>query len=162
MLRLVEAPDQEQATDCEITCKPSVQAVSVLFEYHARSVERFGRPAQVTRGEGNLGLGYDASGARPGLFWTESARSLSQEFLGSYEITELCHRDASKRERRRIVAQCDSLQRAEGIARREGASCRRDQRVHWNPATLVTSTPSMPRAKYNAWQSNTKSQIDGT
>jgi hypothetical protein len=55
------------------------------------------------------------------------------------------HRDAAKRERRRIVAQRDSFQGSKGIARRECASCSCNQRIHPNPATLVTPTPPMPR-----------------
>ncbi len=58
-----------------------------------------------------------------GFFRTEGARSIPQEFLRPCEIAKLRHRDAAKRERRRIVAQRDSLQRSEGIARRECASC---------------------------------------
>src|SRR5262249_55548328 len=53
----------------------------------------------------------------------------------------------TKRERRRIVAQRDSFQRAERIARRKGARRSRNQRVHRNPATLVTPTRSSPGAK---------------
>ncbi|HME27657.1 MAG TPA: hypothetical protein VKI44_41105 [Acetobacteraceae bacterium] len=37
-------------------------------------------------------------------------------------------------------AQCDTLQRAERVARREPKPRSRDQRVHRNPATLVTPT----------------------
>jgi hypothetical protein len=55
-------------------------------------------------------------------------------------IAELRHRDASKRERRRVVAQGGPLQCAEGIARRERTRRGGDQRVDWNPATLVTPT----------------------
>ncbi|WP_379988590.1 hypothetical protein [Dokdonella soli] len=42
-------------------------------------------------------------------------------------IAELRHRDASKRERRRVVAQGDALQSAERITRRECARRSRDQ-----------------------------------
>src|SRR5262249_16661535 len=60
------------------------------------------------------------------------------------EIAELRHRDAAKRQRGRIVAQGDVVQRGERIARCERTRRRRDQRVHSNPDTLVT--PGRPVA----------------
>ena len=114
------------------------------FERRPRRVERLRRPAQVARDERDLGLGDDAPRAGHGLFRTEGARRTSQESLRANEIAELRHRDASKRERRRVVAQGDPLQRAEGITRRECARRGRDQRVHRNPVTLVTPTRSNP------------------
>jgi hypothetical protein len=45
---------------------------------------------------------------------------------------------------RRVVAQGDSLQRAEEITRGKRAGCGRDQRVHSNPATLVALIASYP------------------
>jgi hypothetical protein len=56
-----------------------------------------------------------------------AANQISQERLRSYEIAKLRHRDPSKRERRRIVAQRDSVQCVEGITRRERTCCGRDQ-----------------------------------
>jgi hypothetical protein len=47
--------------------------------------------------------------ARHGFVWTEGSRGLSQKFLRASEIAKLRHRDASKRECRRIVAQRDSF-----------------------------------------------------
>jgi Beta-galactosidase len=82
-----------------------------------RRVERLRRPTQVARDERDLGLGDDAPRAGHSLFRTEGARSTSHESLRSNEVAELRHRDASKRERRRVVAQGDPLQCAEGITR---------------------------------------------
>ena len=45
---------------------------------------------------------------------------------------------------RRVVAHGDSLQRAEEITRGKRAGFGRDQRVHSNPATLVTLIASYP------------------
>jgi hypothetical protein len=115
-----------------------------------RDVKCFRRPPQVARGECNFGLGYDAPRTGHCLFRTKGARGTPQEFLRSRKFTELRHRDAAKRKCWRIVAQRNSLQRSEGITRRKRTCCSRDQRVHANPATLVTPTPSMPRAKYSA------------
>jgi hypothetical protein len=122
-LSLVDAPDQEEAPDPEIPRMGSVHPVAVLFERRPRCVERFRRPAQVARDERYLGLGYDAPRAGHGFFRTEGARSTSQEHLRSNEIAELRHRDASKCERRRVVAQGDPVQCAEGITRGE-RTCR--------------------------------------
>ena len=77
-------------------------------------------------------------------FGPKARAALSQERLRSNEIAELRHRDASKRERGRVVAQGDPLQCAEGITRRERTRRGRDQRVHRNPVTLVTPTVRCP------------------
>src|SRR3989442_8400204 len=79
-----------------------------------------------------------------GLFRTEGTRSTSQESLRSNEIAELRHRDASKRESGRVVAQGDPLQCAEGITRCECTRRGSDQRVHRNPVTLVTPIVRFP------------------
>jgi hypothetical protein len=65
--------------------------------------------------------------------------------LRSNEIAELRHRDASKREGRRVVAQGDPLQCTEGIARHECTRRDRNQRVHRNPVTLVTAIVNPPK-----------------
>jgi hypothetical protein len=88
--------------------------------------------------ERNLGLGDDTSRTGHGLSRTEGARGTAQEGLRSNEIAELRHRDASKRESRRVVAQGDPFQCAEGITRCECTPRGSDQRVHRNPVTLVT------------------------
>jgi hypothetical protein len=79
---------------------------------------------------------------------TEGAPSTSQESLRSNEIAELGHRDASKRERRRVVAKRDSLQCAKGITGCKRTRRSGDQRVHRNPATLVTPTVSIFGVKF--------------
>ena len=89
----------------------------------------------------------DASRAGHRLFRTEGARRTSQESLRSNEIAELRHRDASQRERRRVVTQGDPLQCAKGITRCERTRRGGDQRVHRNPVTLVTLTIRYSGAK---------------
>ena len=115
-----------------------VYAVAVRFERRPRRVERLRGPAQVARDERDLSLRDDAPCTSQGFLWTERAHCASQKFFCTNEIAELRHGDASQRESRRIVAQGDPLQCAEGIARRERTRRGRDQRVHRNPATLVT------------------------
>jgi hypothetical protein len=63
-----------------------------------------------------------------------------QQSLGTREIPELGHGDASKGEGRWVFTQRDTLQSAKGITRRERTRGRDDQRVHLNPVTLVTPT----------------------
>ena len=118
-LGLVDAPDQEEAPDLEMTRVRGVHPVAVLLEHRPRRVERLGRPSEVARGERDLGLGNHTPRPGHGLFATEGTRSAAEKNPGPDEIAELRHRDASKRESRRVVAQGDPLQSAEGIAGRE-------------------------------------------
>jgi hypothetical protein len=110
-ISLVEAPDQEQAPDLEILRMRGVHTIAVLFERCSRRVERFRRPAEVARGERDLGLGNDAPRTGHGLFRAERARSAPHECPRSTEIAKLRHRDTSQRKRRRIVTQRNPLQR---------------------------------------------------
>ena len=64
-LGLVEAPDQQEAPDLEITRMRGVHPVAVLFERRPRRVERLRGPAQVARDERDLGLGDDAPARGP-------------------------------------------------------------------------------------------------
>ena len=155
-LGLVDAPDQEEAPDIEITRMRGVDPVAVRFERCPGRVERLRRPTQVPRDERNLGLRDDAPGAGHGLFRTEGTRGTSQERLRSNEIAELRHRDTSKRERRRVVAQGDPLQGAQRITRCERTRRGGDQRVHRNPVTLVTPTVRYPVAKVYLVSNNHK------
>ena len=118
------------------------------LERRPRRVERLPRPAQFARDQRDLRLGDDASRAGDGLCRTERPRRASQQRLRSREIAELRHRDAAQRKRRRIVAQRDPLECAERIAGGERARRGRDQRVHRNPATLVTPTVRCPPPDY--------------
>jgi predicted dithiol-disulfide oxidoreductase (DUF899 family) len=135
---LVDAPDQEEAPDPEIPRMRGIDAIAVLFERHARRVERLRIEAQVARHERNLGLGNDAPRSGHGLLRTERPRGAAQERLRANEVAKLRHRDPSQRKRGRVVAQRDTLQRAERIARGKRMRGGSDQRVHWNP---VTSNP---------------------
>ncbi len=74
-------------------------------EHGAGRRERLGRPAEITRDEGDLGLGDGATRPRPRLARAEGAAGPLQEVLGAHEIAELRHRDAAQRQRRRILAE---------------------------------------------------------
>ena len=143
-LGLVKAPDQQQAPDAEIARVRGVDAITVCLERLPCGVERLRRPAQVARGEGDLRLGDDASRASHRLLRAERAGRTPHERPRSREIAELRQRDAAQRQRRRVVAQGDPLQRAEGITSGERPRRSRNQRVHRNPATLVTPTLRRP------------------
>ncbi|WP_244136647.1 hypothetical protein [Burkholderia vietnamiensis] len=51
----------------------------------------------------------------------ERARRRAHERAGALEVAELRQRDAAQRERGRVAAQCDAVQRAERVAGRERA-----------------------------------------
>ncbi len=121
LLSLVEAPDQEETSNCQIPCLRGVQAIAVCFERRPRGFKRLWRPAEIARGECDLGLGDNAPRAGHRLFWTEGPHSPLQESLRSIEIAELRHRDASESESRRVLAQGNSIQRAERVTRRQRA-----------------------------------------
>src|SRR5262247_1956771 len=142
-LGLVEAPDQEETPHLEMPRVGGVHAVAVLLERHPGCGERPRGPAQVARDQRDLRLGDDTPRASDRLSGTEGARGATQETLGPDEITELRHGDSAQRERGRIVAQRDAVERAKGIPRGEGLGRRRDQRVHRNPARLVTLIASV-------------------
>jgi hypothetical protein len=126
-LGLVEAPEEDEASGLEQPRVRRVPPVAACLERRARRVERLRGPAQVTRGERDLGLGDDAPRAGHGLSRAERTRRTSHERPRTREIAQLRHRDAAQRERGRVVAQGDPLQRGERIARGERAGRRRDQ-----------------------------------
>ena len=119
------------------------------FERRPRRVERLRGPGEVARGECDLSLGDDAPRAGHRLPRAEAARRAAQQSLCASEIAELRHRDAPQRERRRVVAQRDPFERAKGVTGCERTRGRRDQRVHANPATLVTLTLRSPLLIYH-------------
>jgi hypothetical protein len=135
---LVEAPDQQKTANLEMPRVRGVRPVAVPLERRPRSIERLGGPAQVARDECNLGFGNNAPRAGHRLFRAKGARRPSQQSLRSNEVADLGHRDASKRQSRRIITQSDPLQCAQGVARCQCMRCSSDQRVHRNPAKLVT------------------------
>jgi len=126
-LGLVQAPDQEQASDLEIPRVGGIHQVAMRCKRRTGCRERLPGRAQIARHERDLGLGDNASGARHGLLRAERTRGTSQQRLRPDEITELRHRDAADRQRRRVTAQCDPLQRTQRIADRQRACRRIDQ-----------------------------------
>ena len=140
-----------------------VHAIAVRLERLPRRVERVRRPAQIARGERDLGLGDDASRTGHRLLRAERPGRAPHERLRPHQIAELCQRDAAQRQRRRVVAQGDPLQRAEGITGGERARRGRDQRVHRNPATLVTPTVRRPplNLSHGGGRTRRREHVDG-
>jgi hypothetical protein len=103
-LGLVKPPDKEEAPDFQTPGMLGVDQVAVLFERHPGCVKRLCRPAQVARDKRDLGLSDYTPRSGYGLPWTKGAGRSSQENLRPNEITEPRHRNASKRQRRRVVA----------------------------------------------------------
>ena len=139
---IVEAPDQQQAPRLEMARMSGVRPVAMRFEGRGCRGERFGGPGEVARGERDFGLDDDAPRAGHGLPRAEGAPGPPHQRFRFVEIAELGHRDAAKRERRRVVAQRHPVQRGEWIARGKRPCRCGDQRIHpdtiRNPVTLVT------------------------
>ena len=95
----------------------------------------------------HLGLGDDAARARQLLVGAEAARRAAQQLARARVLAELGHGDAAQRQRRRVVAQRDALERAERVAGGEGARGGGDQGVHDDrlPAQFV-------RPRTGRWQ----------
>ena len=68
-----DAPDKEQAPRLEMACMRGVHPIAVLLERRPSGVERPRGPAQVTRDEGDLGLGDGTPRAGHGLLRSEGA-----------------------------------------------------------------------------------------
>ena len=96
------------------------------FECRASRIERLHRPAQIARGERDLGFGDQAPRASYSLSRTEGASGASQESPGPDQIAQLRHRNAAKRQCGRVVAQGDPFQGAEWIAGGQRARRGRD------------------------------------
>ena len=113
-LGFVDAPDQEEAPGLQIPRVRGFCPVAVPFERRPCRVEGLRRPAQDARDERDLGLGDDAPRAGHGLFRTEGTRGTSQERLRPSEIAELRHRDAAKRESRRVARRATGFKAPRG------------------------------------------------
>ena len=105
-LGLVDAPDQEEAPDLEIPRVRGVDPVAVRFERRPRRVERLRRPAQVARGERDLGFGDDAPRAGHGLFGPK-ARAARRRRAFARTRSPSCAIAMPRSASRRVVAQGD-------------------------------------------------------
>ena len=150
--RLLEAADQDEAPQLDVAGMRCVDAVAMGFERCARGVERLRGPAQVARSERDLRFGDDAACARDDVLRAKGPGRAPDQCAGLGEITELRHRDASQRERGRVVPQGDAVERSERVACHERTRRGRNQRIHSNPDKLVTPTAPVPRANLASFQ----------
>jgi hypothetical protein len=144
ILGLVDASDQKKAPDFEIPRVSGVHPIAMQLERRTCRVQRLRRPLEVTRGEPNLRFRENTPSAGDRLFRFEGGGRTPQVIFRANVIAVLRHRDAAQRERRRVFAQVDAVQRAEGIARGKRARRSRDQRVHLKPRHTCHSHPPMP------------------
>ena len=70
----------------------------------------------------------------------EGTGRATQQLARACMLAELRHRDAAQRERRRVVAQRDVLERAERVAGAQRARGRGDQGVHRSFGTAACIT----------------------
>ena len=89
------AADQEQPPHLEQPRVRGITMIAVVLERRTRGVERPAGPAELARGERDLGFGHDASGARNRIGCTECVRGAPEERPRSLEVAELRHRDAA-------------------------------------------------------------------
>ena len=124
-LGVVETTDQEEPADLEVSRIRGVHSVTVLLERRPGPAEGLRRPAQVAGGERDLGLGDHATGAGQRLLRAEGPRRAPQEGLRPNKIAELRHRDATQRERRRVVPQARPASGPRGDHPRRGPARQR-------------------------------------
>jgi hypothetical protein len=125
-LGFLEPADQQEAPDRKTPSMRSVDPVAVRFKGPARGIEGFRGPAELARDERDLGFRDHAPRPGEGLSRAKGARRGSHQGLRPRKITELRHRDTAQRERGRILAQRNPLERAQRITCREGTRRGRD------------------------------------
>ncbi len=133
----IKTADQKKAPGFEIAGMRGVHPVTLRFEHDTGGVECLQRPAEITRNKRDLSFSDDT--ARPGnrLFRAEGASRASQKLSGARKIAKLRHCDAAQRQRRRIIAQGDPLQRCQRVTRRQGAPRGVDQGRPWEIASRL-------------------------
>ena len=120
-LGVVEPADQQQTVNRQIAGVGGVHGVAVALQGFPGRVQRLGGGVQVAGGQGHLRFGHHAAGARHGFLCREGPRRASQQRPGEGQVAELRHGDAAQRQRRRIVAQRDMVQRPQRIAAGQGS-----------------------------------------
>src|SRR5439155_1439277 len=88
------------------------------------------RRAEVAPGQHHLRLGGLTARALERLARAKPPRCAAEQLARPFVLAELGHGDAAQRERRRIVAQRDALQRSERITGRQRTGGGGDEGVH--------------------------------
>ena len=97
-----------------------VHGIAVALQGLPRRVQRLGGGVQVAGGQRHLRLGHHAAGARHRFLCGEGPRRAPQQRPGAGQVAELRHGDAAQRQRRRVVAQRDMVQRPQRVAAGQG------------------------------------------
>jgi hypothetical protein len=139
-----EATDQKEVPGFEVARMRGVLPVTPRFEHRPSGIECLQRPAQITRNKRDLSFGDGTARPGNGLFRAEGASRASQKLSSARKVAKLRHRNPAQRQRRRIIAQGDPLQRCQRVPRRQGAPRGVDQRVHGNCVTVVTLERPQP------------------
>ena len=108
---IVEPTDQQQTVNRQVAGMGGVHGVAVALQGFPGRVQRLGGGVQVAGGQGHLRFGHHAAGARHRFPRGEGPRRPPQQGPGAGQVAELRHGDAAQRQRRRVVAQRDMVQR---------------------------------------------------
>ena len=137
----LELADEELAAGADEAGLEGVCAIAQRIERLHGCIERAHRPAQVARGKSDLRLGDLAARLGETLARAEAAGGAPEELARPFVVAELGHGDAAQGEGRRIVAQRDALEGAEGITGRQHARGRGNEGVHLWEDTCRFSAP---------------------
>ncbi len=137
----LELADEELAAGPEDAGVESVRAIAQRIERPRSRVEQALRPAQIARGEGDLRLRNLAARLGEALAGAEAAGGAPEELARPVVVAELRHGDAAQGEGRRVVAQRDVLEGAEGITDGQRTRGRRSEGVHAREDTCRSRAP---------------------
>ncbi|BDD91010.1 hypothetical protein PanNE5_04500 [Pandoraea sp. NE5] len=126
----VELAEQHEAAGKDQMRKHGIGDVRMRKQHSGGGVERSRRPAKVTHGERDFGVGDYTSSACQGLMRAEATRRPLEQLSRAGKLAQLCHRDAAQRECWRIVAQRDPTQGTQRIAGSERARGSSNEGVH--------------------------------
>ena len=98
-----------------------VGEVAVPQQGLAGGFQRFVGPVQVAHRQRHVGFGQLAARPRQLLLRAERAGRAPQQGAGAFQVAQLGQGDATQRQRRRVAAQRDMVQRVQRIARGERA-----------------------------------------
>ncbi len=129
-LGCAQSSKQQQPTGGDEPRLQRVGVIGVLFQRSLGRHQRARRSAEIAHRQRYFRFGDDTTGARPFLVRAEASRSLAQQLARTPMLAQLGHGNAAQRQRRRVVAQSDPLERAEGVASSKSTRGGGDQGIH--------------------------------
>lgn len=127
----VELPEQQEPADLHEVAVEGVGAISVGLQRPHRAFERgMVVAAELAGGERDLGARDHAPRPFEPRIGGKGPLRPCEKSVGPGQVSQLREGDPAERERRRVLSQRDEAERAEGIARRQGAGGGGEQRVH--------------------------------